>query len=103
MLLAASEGRGFEEHPVLIITAAVVMLIVLWQLLWPDDQERRFSPRKFGVFGPARLVAAVISLVAAASERTILSVAAGACVVALVAWEAWWWRTRRARGDGRRA
>ena len=88
---ARGESVAFEQHPVLIVTAAVVMLIVLWQLLWPDDPDSRFSPRRVGGFGSARLAAAVIALVAAASERVILSIAAAACVVALVAWEAWWW------------
>jgi O-antigen/teichoic acid export membrane protein len=98
LLIAASgEGTAFEEHPVLIVTAAVVVLIVLWQLLSPAGQERRFSPRGLGLWGSARLAAAAISLLAAASERTLLSIAAGACVVALVAWEAWWWRNRRSR------
>jgi hypothetical protein len=99
--IAAAESLAFEEHPALFVTSAVIMLVVLWQILWPRDAASfgRFPAGRLGVVRSAKLLVAAISLISAASERVLLSVATGACAIALIAWEAWWWRERRARRD----
>lgn len=105
MLLAAGESLAFEEHPVLFVTSAAIMLVVVWQLLWPRDAggelTARFSQRRIGLVRGTKLLVAAISLIAAASEQLLLSVGTGACAVALVVWEAWWWRSRRFRRNRR--
>jgi hypothetical protein len=100
-ILAAAENTSFEEHPVLFVSAAAIMLLVLWQILWPRETDARpggrFSLRRIGILNSAKLIVAAVSLIAATSEAVLLSIAAGACVIALVAWEAWWWRGRSRR------